>query len=64
MRRFVGVWVAFALVFLTLVAAPAAQAEHRVALVIGNGAYQKASKLLNPGNDANQAVHGGTEVAR
>ena len=29
-----------------------AHAEKRVALVIGNGAYQKASKLLNPGNDA------------
>jgi len=28
------------------------QAEKRVALVIRNGAYQKVSKLLNPGNDA------------
>ena len=29
-----------------------AQAEKRVALVIGNSAYQNASKLANPGNDA------------
>lgn len=30
-----------------------AQAEKRVALVIGNGAYQNASQLTNPSNDAN-----------
>jgi hypothetical protein len=29
-----------------------AQAEKRVALVIGNGAYQHTAKLNNPGNDA------------
>src|SRR5262245_45263103 len=43
---------ALILLFSSLAAVPAAQAEKRVALVIGNGAYQKASKLLNPGNDA------------
>jgi hypothetical protein len=30
----------------------AAQAEKRVALVIGNGAYDHAAALINPGNDA------------
>ena len=30
-----------------------AHAEKRVALVIGNGAYQKVSQLPNPPNDAN-----------
>ena len=29
-----------------------AQAERRVALVIGNGNYQNAPRLANPGNDA------------
>jgi TPR repeat protein len=33
-------------------AAGAASAERRVALVIGNGAYQHAAKLKNPRNDA------------
>jgi hypothetical protein len=37
MQRFVRV--AFALILLTLVSAPAAHAEKRIALVIGNGAY-------------------------
>jgi caspase domain-containing protein len=46
------VWVALALVSFTLAAATSAQAEKRIALVIGNGAYVKASNLLNPGNDA------------
>jgi hypothetical protein len=50
LRRFV--WVALALILLTLVAAPAAQAEKRVALVIGNGAYTHAPELTNPRNDA------------
>ena len=46
-------WCALA-VLLSL--APAA-AEKRVALVIGNGAYQKAAKLPNPTNDA-KAISG------
>jgi len=37
MRRF-G-WLALALILLTLVATPTAQAEKRIARVIGNGAY-------------------------
>jgi uncharacterized caspase-like protein len=41
-----------AVLILLLVWSSVAHAEKRVALVIGNGAYQKASKLLNPGNDA------------
>ena len=44
---------AFCLGLLALVAAPApAAAEKRVALVIGNAAYQHAPTLANPGNDA------------
>ena len=44
----------FLLVLLTvsLVAAPSAQAERRVALVIGNSAYLNAAALRNPKNDA------------
>jgi uncharacterized caspase-like protein len=44
----------FVAVFLCLVlaAAPAAQAQKRVALVIGNSAYQHAGLLDNPKNDA------------
>jgi hypothetical protein len=34
-------------------AIPDARAEKRVALVVGNGAYQNASSLPNPANDAN-----------
>ena len=41
-----GFWAVFAL------AISQAHAEKRVALVIGNSAYQNASKLANPGNDA------------
>jgi hypothetical protein len=44
--------VALALIVLTLVAAPTAQAEKRIALVIGNGAYVKVPKLPNPTNDS------------
>lgn len=40
------------LLFLPLIGLPA-QAEKRVALVIGNSNYQHVSKLTNPGNDAN-----------
>ncbi|CAG1010324.1 hypothetical protein RHIZO_03755 [Rhizobiaceae bacterium] len=41
----------FAIVLL-LIAAFGARAEGRVALVIGNGAYQEATSLANPVNDA------------
>ena len=41
-----------ALFFQLLAAAPAAQAQKRVALVIGNSAYQHAGLLDNPKNDA------------
>src|ERR1044072_680757 len=41
-----------ALLVVPLLAAPAAQAERRVALVIGNSAYVNASALRNPRNDA------------
>jgi hypothetical protein len=41
-----------AILVLLLFWSSVAHAEKRVALVIGNAAYQKASKLLNPGNDA------------
>ncbi len=37
---------------LLIASAVAAQAEKRVALVIGNGAYENASRLPNPRNDA------------
>ena len=39
-------------IFLVLSSPQAAQAEKRVALVIGNGAYKNAVLLPNPGNDA------------
>jgi Caspase domain len=46
----------FASIFLILLAVSAfsavAHAERRVALVIGNGAYQHTASLTNPGNDA------------
>ena len=42
-----------AIVLLLLVLAPSvAQAQKRVALVIGNSAYQHTAKLANPKNDA------------
>jgi OOP family OmpA-OmpF porin len=41
-----------AAVILLLLAATAAQAETRVALVIGNGSYKNTSRLANPRNDA------------
>ena len=49
-RRLAIVLVAVAAVL--LVAAPAAYAERRVALVIGNGDYRNVSKLPNPVRDA------------
>ena len=50
MRRF-GQFV-FVFLFSMLVAATAVQAQRRVALVIGNSAYQHTSPLDNPKNDA------------
>jgi uncharacterized caspase-like protein len=38
---------------LVILSAPAAHAEKRIALVIGNGAYRNVTALLNPRNDAN-----------
>ena len=50
MRRF-G-WVALALVFLMLATAPAALAENRIALLIGNKDYKPGvGALVNPLND-------------
>jgi uncharacterized caspase-like protein len=50
MRRF-G-WIALALTLLTSVAAPAAQAEKRIALLIGNQGYApEVGRLSNPNND-------------
>jgi hypothetical protein len=40
------------LLFVSLMATPAAQADRRVALVIGNSAYVNAAALRNPRNDA------------
>src|SRR6476469_9427029 len=40
------------LLIVSLMAAPSAQAERRVALVIGNSAYVNAAALRNPRNDA------------
>ena len=48
-----GAWAAVAAAAVVLWALPvAAQAAGRVALVIGNSAYEKAPLLANPGNDA------------
>jgi hypothetical protein len=44
--------VALLVLLWALAAAPSAQAEKRVALVIGNSAYQYTGKLANPKNDA------------
>jgi TPR repeat protein len=50
MRRIA--WVALALVFFTLAAAPTAQAEKRIALLIGNLGYApEVGRLKNPHND-------------
>jgi uncharacterized caspase-like protein len=46
------VWVAFALTFSVLAGLQPAHAQKRVALVIGNSAYQHTAKLTNPKNDA------------
>jgi formylglycine-generating enzyme required for sulfatase activity len=50
MRR-IG-WMAFVLVIAMLAATPAAHAQKRVALVIGNSTYLYAGVLANPKNDA------------
>jgi formylglycine-generating enzyme required for sulfatase activity len=50
MRRIA--WVAFVWAIAALSMAPAALAQKRVALVIGNGAYTKVPRLDNPKNDA------------
>ena len=50
MRRF-G-WVTLALLFSMLTAVPVAHAQNRLALVIGNSAYQHTGKLASPKNDA------------
>lgn len=42
----------FAALAALVVAVAPAHAERRVALIIGNGTYQNASKLANPANDA------------
>ncbi len=49
-RIFAAIVVAF--ITLHLGTLPSSAADKRVALVIGNGAYQKAAKLPNPTNDA------------
>lgn len=43
-----------AILFVAIATTAAARAESRVALVIGNGAYQHTSALKNPANDAAQ----------
>ena len=47
-------WVAAAV--LLIAATSSAHAEKRVALVVGNSAYQHARTLANPGNDANDVA--------
>jgi uncharacterized caspase-like protein len=44
--------VGYCLFVLAMLVAFTAQAQERVALVIGNGAYQSATRLPNPSNDA------------
>ena len=44
--------VAFLLILLTSLSAAAAMADGRHALIVGNGAYEGAASLTNPGNDA------------
>jgi uncharacterized caspase-like protein len=50
------------LAFVLLLWSSVAHAEKRVALVIGNSAYQKVGKLLNPANDA-RAIAGMLQAA-
>ena len=51
MKRFISFIAALSGVFLAL-SSPAALADKRVALVIGNSAYQNVAKLPNPAKDA------------
>jgi len=44
-------WAIFAVLFGVVTLAAAAQADNRVALVIGNSAYVNTAPLANPGND-------------
>ena len=44
--------VGYCLFVLAMLVSFTAQAQERVALVIGNGAYQSATRLPNPSNDA------------
>lgn len=63
-----------ALIFLTLAGLCAARAETRIALVVGNSAYEFAPRLTNPSNDASDMtaklkglgfeVFGGTDLDR
>jgi len=39
-------------IFVLLCWTNGADAENRVALIIGNGAYQNVPRLANPGNDS------------
>jgi len=50
MRRFL--WIASIAILVVLAGAPAAHADRRVALVIGNAQYAHEGRLDNPGNDA------------
>jgi uncharacterized caspase-like protein len=50
------------LAFVLLLGSSVAHAEKRVALVIGNSAYQKVSKLINPVNNA-RAIAGMLQAA-
>ncbi|ARP97750.1 caspase family protein [Pseudorhodoplanes sinuspersici] len=52
MKRLAALLCGFWAVLAAAAAPSEAQAEKRVALVIGNSAYQNASRLTNPGNDA------------
>jgi len=50
--RFYVLMTAFVVSAATLITAGAAQAERRLALVVGNGAYMHSTPLANPVNDA------------
>lgn len=54
LSRFAGFIVAFAIIYSLLAGANPAMAAERVALVIGNSSYAKATELKNPRNDAEE----------
>jgi uncharacterized caspase-like protein len=57
MRRIAAEWlVATLFLFLATISQNAAASQGRVALVVGNGAYENAPKLANPPNDANDVA--------